>query len=66
MYVTSGFRLEADEICALLGYYAASSGNLLPTFRLNLSVPYPRVKVNVILADGLVVPKRRYEITTTR
>jgi len=31
--VTSGFRCEADENCALLGYYAASSGNLLPTFR---------------------------------
>ena len=25
--------------CALLGYYAASSGNFLPTFRDNLSVP---------------------------
>ena len=24
--------------CALLGYYAASSGNFLPTFRDNLSV----------------------------
>ena len=28
----SAFRREADEICALLGYYAARSGNLLPTF----------------------------------
>ena len=27
------------ENCALLGYYAASSGNFLPTFRDNLSVP---------------------------
>jgi len=27
------------ESCALMGYYAASSGNLLPTFRDNLSVP---------------------------
>ena len=25
---------------AVLGYYAASSGNFLPTFRDNLSVPY--------------------------
>jgi hypothetical protein len=28
------------ENCSLLGYYAASSGNLLPTFRDNLSVPF--------------------------
>ena len=27
------------ENCALLGYYAASSGNFLPTFRDNVSVP---------------------------
>jgi len=30
--------------CALLGYYAASSGNSLQTFRDNLSVPPSRVK----------------------
>jgi len=29
----SGFRHEADENCALLGYYTAYSGNSLPTFR---------------------------------
>jgi len=27
-----------NEICVLLGYYAASGGNFLPTFRDNLSV----------------------------
>jgi hypothetical protein len=27
--------------CAVLGYYSASSGNFLPTFRDNLSVPSP-------------------------
>jgi len=32
------------EICALLGYYAAYSGNSLPTFRDNLSVSSSRVK----------------------
>jgi hypothetical protein len=32
----SGFRRDADEICALLGYYAASCGNCLPTFRSHL------------------------------
>jgi len=37
--VISGFPLEAAENCALLGYYTASSGNSLPTFRDNLSVP---------------------------
>ena len=30
--------------CALLGYYAANSGNFLPTFRNNISVPSSRVK----------------------
>jgi hypothetical protein len=29
----SGLRRDVDEICALLAYYATSSGNLLPTFR---------------------------------
>ena len=29
----SGFRREVDEICALLGNYAASNGNSVPTFR---------------------------------
>jgi len=31
--VISGFSREVDEICALLGYYAACSCNSLPTFR---------------------------------
>jgi len=29
----AGFRREAAENCALLGYYAAASGNFLPTIR---------------------------------
>jgi len=33
----SGFRHEVDENCALLGYYAASSGNFLPKFWDNVS-----------------------------
>jgi hypothetical protein len=33
-----------DEICALLGYYTASSGSSTPTFRHNISVPISRVK----------------------
>jgi len=35
----SGFRRKGDENCVLLGYYAASSGNSLPTFRDDLPVP---------------------------
>jgi hypothetical protein len=31
--VISGFRRDIDDICALLGSYAASCGNPLPTFR---------------------------------
>ena len=37
--VVSGVHREVDENCALLGYYAMSSGNLLSTFRNNLLVP---------------------------
>ena len=37
--VISGFRREEDEIRALLGCYAASSGNFVPKFTDNLSVP---------------------------
>jgi hypothetical protein len=33
--VISGFRWEEDENCALLGHFAASSGNFLPIFRDN-------------------------------
>jgi len=37
--MNSGFRHEVDENCARLGYYAASGGNSLPTFRDNVSIP---------------------------
>jgi hypothetical protein len=42
--LNSGFRREVDENCALLCYYAASSGNSLPTFRGNLSTPSSKVR----------------------
>ena len=32
------YQIKADENCALLGHYTASSGNFLQTFRANLSV----------------------------
>jgi hypothetical protein len=47
-YIISGFRREADENCALLGYYAANSGDSLSTFRDDLSVPYSRIKMGLI------------------
>jgi len=55
----SGFRHEVDENCALLEYYAVSSGNSLLTFQDNLSVPsYPKKKNK--RWDRLVVLKRNY------
>jgi hypothetical protein len=36
----SGFRRDGDEICAVLGYYAAPTGSCLPTLRDKLSVPF--------------------------
>ena len=41
----SGPRRDVDEICDLLGYYAVSCGNSLPTFRDNVSVPSRRYVV---------------------
>jgi hypothetical protein len=40
--VISGYCCEVDKGCALLGYYVASSGNFLPKFQENLSVPSSR------------------------
>lgn len=45
--VISGFRLEVDEMCALTGSYAALSGNCVPMFRYNQSVPSSRVKSKI-------------------
>jgi hypothetical protein len=42
--VISDFRRDVDDIYAPLGYYAASSGNPLPTFRDNGSLPTCKVK----------------------
>ena len=41
-------KVALGENCALLGHYAASSGNSLPTLRDNLSLPYSGIK-NVII-----------------
>jgi len=54
----SGFYREVDENCAVLCYYAVSSGNFLPMRRFSLSVPFSRVKK--------MGPIGCPEITTTR
>jgi len=40
----AGFTRSVNEVCALLGFYAAQNGSLLPTFRDNLSVSSARIK----------------------
>jgi hypothetical protein len=52
MFVISGFRRDVDEICTLLRCYAASSGNPLPTFRDNLTVPSNEALDFLTLEDG--------------
>jgi hypothetical protein len=52
-WVISGFRHDVYEICTLLGYNAAYSGNSLLKFRDNLSVLSSRVK-EIRLKTGLV------------
>jgi hypothetical protein len=42
--VISGFHRDVDDICSLLGYYTAQSGNSVLTFQDNLSIPSSRVK----------------------
>ena len=49
----SDFRREVHENCALLGHYASSNGNFLPTFRDNLSVPLSSVEnQSLAIEDG--------------
>jgi hypothetical protein len=53
LIVISGFRHKADEICTLVGYYAAYSSNSLPTFRDNLLFPFSMMKEHFTLEDGM-------------
>ena len=46
--LTLGIRCQVDEICPLLRYCAASSGNSLTMFQDNLSVPSSRVNCMTI------------------
>jgi len=43
-FVVSGFCSKVDENCAVVGYFAASSGDLLLKFQDKLLVPTGRVK----------------------
>jgi len=47
--VISGFRRGANETSVLLGYYAAYSGDCLPTFRDDLSVLSSSVRKPIFL-----------------
>ena len=50
----AGFHREVYEIGFLLGYYAASSDNFLPTFRDNLSVPSSKGRDNLSVPSSSV------------
>jgi hypothetical protein len=63
--VISGFCRDVDNIRALLGYYSASSGNSLPTFRDNVSVPYSRV-TNFGTASSLKMGPIRCSATSVK
>ena len=57
--MTLGFHRDVNEDSALLGCYAARSGNFLPTFRYKLSAPSSGVK-NPKLLDldfGFLTPE---------
>ena len=55
--ITSGFHHKVEQNCTLLGYYAASSGNLLLAFQDNLSVPSLRVKIPEVKMEPICCPK---------
>jgi hypothetical protein len=59
MCVIACFHHKVDQNCALLGYYAASSGDFLLMFHDNLSVTSSRVKLIPWRWDQQVVLKHR-------
>jgi hypothetical protein len=68
--ITSGFCHKVDENCTLLGYYAASSGNLLLMFSDNLSVTSigvtnPEVKMGPIGCPEMLVRNYHYMLHDT-
>jgi hypothetical protein len=62
MCVISGFRRAAEEKLALLGYYPMSSGNFLPPFPDNLSVPTWLFKMGLIGCPETSVVNYHYSL----
>ena len=58
--VNSGFRRDINQICALLRYCAAWSGNSVTTFRDKIDC------FTLTIWDRNIASKSRYEITTPR
>jgi len=58
--VESGLRHEVEESRALLGYNAANRGKFLPSFWVNLSVPFSRCVIaqkSAVLNSLLDLPR---------
>jgi hypothetical protein len=60
--VISGFRREVHENCDFLGYYVASSGNFLQTFRDNILVPSSREEMIPIVCSAASVRNEHYSM----
>jgi len=56
--VISGFRHEVAKNCVILGYYAASSGNFLPTFRDKLSAPSSGSRIQKKASTSFLCPEK--------
>jgi hypothetical protein len=54
------FRREVEAICAILGYYAAYSGNSLTMFRDNLSASSSMIKKYKLLSAFCTLNKSIY------
>jgi len=52
---------DPNENCTLVGYYAASSGNYLPTFHNKLSFPFSKVKFSTL--EYGTTSRRKPEVT---
>jgi hypothetical protein len=62
VYVISGSCRKGVENCVLLGYYAASSGNSLPTFRDSLTVSSRPAKMEPIGCSGTSLRNYLYSL----
>jgi len=64
--VTPGFPPDLNEIGALLRVYSAWSFNSIPTFRVNLSVPFSRVNVSMELSLYTAKSQKCANLTSKR